>query len=510
MFNPASLYPPLFSSGNTNNNNNNNNSNNNNNGNVPKNNNNTIPTSSLMSNNSNLNNINHHHEITSIPPAMPHPLLNPSLYPGMVPMHPPFIAPPTTSATSLTSTSSRTFSHLHHPHHQQQTSDSFFSTTIPPNAQHIWQKLISEMVETSTFKNELPLARIKKIMKSDEEVRTRTMISAEAPILFAKACEMFIIELTLHAWVHTEDAKRRTLQRNDIATAISKTDIFDFLIDIVTREDGKPAKNGGPNTLNTTATGLTTGQVGSSQQQLKDGSSSLVNGNGNDNTSVVTPTTLHPFTTASLLQPPLTIETPSVVDSSSTTNVSTTNPYLGLHHPLHVLPPVNVGSGMPRIPTSHVSSNTANPFPFLSTPDPTSFGHPYLYHPMMTAPSTSFTTSSGNEQQQANSTTEQQENVNTSAIVDNSTFITSEEAAAVTDNNVSGNIEREEDQQSNDSEEENEIPPPGQHPVDDPNAAAFFNDYYHNPYYTYQTTYQNISEQEQQNNEEEEDSEEWN
>lgn len=42
--------------------------------------------------------------------------------------------------------------------------------------------------------NDLPLARIKRIMKSDEDVR---MISAEAPVLFAKACEMFILELTL-------------------------------------------------------------------------------------------------------------------------------------------------------------------------------------------------------------------------------------------------------------------------------------------------------------------------
>ena len=55
----------------------------------------------------------------------------------------------------------------------------------------------------------LPLARIKKIMKLDDEVK---MISAEAPLLFAKACEMFICELTLRAWVHTEENKRRTLQ----------------------------------------------------------------------------------------------------------------------------------------------------------------------------------------------------------------------------------------------------------------------------------------------------------
>jgi len=68
------------------------------------------------------------------------------------------------------------------------------------------------------------------------------MISAEAPILFAKAAEIFISELSLRAWIHTEDNKRRTLQRNDIAMAITKYDQFDFLIDIVPRDELKPAK----------------------------------------------------------------------------------------------------------------------------------------------------------------------------------------------------------------------------------------------------------------------------
>jgi len=74
------------------------------------------------------------------------------------------------------------------------------------------------------------------IMKSDEDVR---MISAEAPVLFAKACELFILELTLRSWMHSEESKRRTLQRNDIAAAITKTDVFDFLLDIVPREEAK-------------------------------------------------------------------------------------------------------------------------------------------------------------------------------------------------------------------------------------------------------------------------------
>ncbi|KAL7205149.1 hypothetical protein ACSBR2_018136 [Camellia fascicularis] len=73
-------------------------------------------------------------------------------------------------------------------------------------------------------------------MKADEDVR---MISAEEPIAFARACEIFILELTLRSWNHTEENKRRTLQKNDIAAAITRTDIFDFLVDIVPREDLK-------------------------------------------------------------------------------------------------------------------------------------------------------------------------------------------------------------------------------------------------------------------------------
>lgn len=71
-------------------------------------------------------------------------------------------------------------------------------------------------------------------MKADPEVK---MISAEAPILFAKGCDIFITELTMRAWIHAEDNKRRTLQRSDIAAALAKSDMFDFLIDIVPREE---------------------------------------------------------------------------------------------------------------------------------------------------------------------------------------------------------------------------------------------------------------------------------
>ena len=84
--------------------------------------------------------------------------------------------------------------------------------------------------------------------------------------MFSKILEIFITELTMRSWLHTEESKRRTVQvslpsspflpippfahthayqavsrllaqRSDIAMAITKNDMFDFLIDIVPREE---------------------------------------------------------------------------------------------------------------------------------------------------------------------------------------------------------------------------------------------------------------------------------
>ena len=74
--------------------------------------------------------------------------------------------------------------------------------------------------------NDLPLARIKRIMKSDEDVR---MISAEAPVLFAKACEIFVLELAVRSWNAANKNKRKVISKDDVETAIKNTDFFDFL-----------------------------------------------------------------------------------------------------------------------------------------------------------------------------------------------------------------------------------------------------------------------------------------
>ncbi|KAI0511940.1 hypothetical protein KFK09_012574 [Dendrobium nobile] len=116
-----------------------------------------------------------------------------------------------------------TYQHFYHQQQQQEL-------------RTLWANQYREIEQTKDFKNQnLPLARIKKIMKADEDVK---MIAAEAPVVFARACEMFILQLTQKGWTHAVKNKRRTLQKNDIAAAIGQTDIFDFLVDIIPTTEG--------------------------------------------------------------------------------------------------------------------------------------------------------------------------------------------------------------------------------------------------------------------------------
>ncbi|KAL4312761.1 hypothetical protein GQ457_01G037030 [Hibiscus cannabinus] len=108
------------------------------------------------------------------------------------------------------------------------------------NLDLFWQQQMMDIHNTSDFKSnhQLPLARIKRIMKSDKDVK---MISADTPMLFSKACELFILELTLRAWLKTEQGKRRTLQRYDIARAIRQEGAvaLHFLVDAVPLSNNK-------------------------------------------------------------------------------------------------------------------------------------------------------------------------------------------------------------------------------------------------------------------------------
>ncbi|KAI0820679.1 histone-fold-containing protein [Trametes gibbosa] len=170
-----------------------------------------------------------------------------------------------------------------------------------------WQRQVDAAEqETPDYRHPpLPLARIKKVMKSDPEVK---MIAADAPILFCKACEIFIAEITARAFIIADSNKRRTLSRADIAKALSKSDQFDFLIDIVPREEPPgAASQGGIATGKAQKKGAAApGNGGATSQSREDSQqASLENaeGDGEDITNGVDLDQLQ-----SLLQPPGPIE----------------------------------------------------------------------------------------------------------------------------------------------------------------------------------------------------------
>uniref|UniRef100_A0A453SZI6 Transcription factor CBF/NF-Y/archaeal histone domain-containing protein n=2 Tax=Aegilops tauschii TaxID=37682 RepID=A0A453SZI6_AEGTS len=96
-------------------------------------------------------------------------------------------------------------------------------------------------------KHPVQLKRIRKIMKADEGVH---MISAEAPVVFSKACEMLTLEMTMRSWMVTEENKRRILKKSDVAAAVARTDVYDFLADIIPldemKEEGVGLHRAGP------------------------------------------------------------------------------------------------------------------------------------------------------------------------------------------------------------------------------------------------------------------------
>ncbi|KAH9442145.1 hypothetical protein KEM48_005427 [Puccinia striiformis f. sp. tritici PST-130] len=118
------------------------------------------------------------------------------------------------------------------------------TTTTQTFLPEFWSHIIRNAEEyQSDFKDgQLPLARIKKLVKSDPDVK---MIANEVTVLLDKACEIFINEITVRAFLVANSLNRRTVSTSDVAMAISQSDMFDFLIDIVPQlsQDADPTAN---------------------------------------------------------------------------------------------------------------------------------------------------------------------------------------------------------------------------------------------------------------------------
>ena len=82
--------------------------------------------------------------------------------------------------------------------------------------------------------DELPLARIKRIMKQDSCDPHPRMVCADAVPFMAFAAQLFIGHVTMIAWINfTLRAKRNTLHLKDLKEAVVSSSKLDFLIDVV-------------------------------------------------------------------------------------------------------------------------------------------------------------------------------------------------------------------------------------------------------------------------------------
>eukprot|EP00656_Telonema_subtile_P018267 TRINITY_DN19850_c0_g1_i1.p1 TRINITY_DN19850_c0_g1~~TRINITY_DN19850_c0_g1_i1.p1 ORF type:complete len:270 (+),score=85.66 TRINITY_DN19850_c0_g1_i1:77-886(+) len=81
-----------------------------------------------------------------------------------------------------------------------------------------------------------PLARIRKIIKADPEVKT---VNKESLQLIGKATEMLLGELAKAALHVAEKQKRKTVNYNDVATVVRTHEVFQFLEDTVRPSTGE-------------------------------------------------------------------------------------------------------------------------------------------------------------------------------------------------------------------------------------------------------------------------------
>nr|KYP72845.1 Nuclear transcription factor Y subunit C-1 [Cajanus cajan] len=90
-----------------------------------------------------------------------------------------------------------------HPRDAPEYTNQLQQDVLQQQLNNFWAKQCQEIGEATNFKTpNMPLSRIRKIMKADED-----------------------------------ENKKKTLQKSDIASAITKNDMFDFLVDIFPRDD---------------------------------------------------------------------------------------------------------------------------------------------------------------------------------------------------------------------------------------------------------------------------------
>ncbi|KCZ82336.1 hypothetical protein H312_00359 [Anncaliia algerae PRA339] len=97
-----------------------------------------------------------------------------------------------------------------------------------PICSQFWGNKNEEIESNENFflKHDLPLARIKKLMRVEEDVKN---IGGEVTPLFSKITQTFIEEVTIKALDKAYNRKKRIIQKSDINDVFSSSEIYDFL-----------------------------------------------------------------------------------------------------------------------------------------------------------------------------------------------------------------------------------------------------------------------------------------
>ncbi|XP_078438218.1 nuclear transcription factor Y subunit C-2-like [Wolffia australiana] len=100
-----------------------------------------------------------------------------------------------------------------------------------------WEHQLQSLNNPAAMKKQLlPLSRIKRMMKENHEIQVLQMrIGGGAPLLFSKACELFMMEVTFRAWLHAEMSNRQTIEADDIIGGVSQVSAYHFLLNVVQR-----------------------------------------------------------------------------------------------------------------------------------------------------------------------------------------------------------------------------------------------------------------------------------
>jgi len=95
---------------------------------------------------------------------------------------------------------------------------------------------------TPSIKNHFPVARIKRIMQADDDVGKVAQVT---PVVVSKALELFMVSLVTKAAAEAKLRNSKRVSSIHLKQAITKTECFDFLNEIVSKVADAPEKNEG-------------------------------------------------------------------------------------------------------------------------------------------------------------------------------------------------------------------------------------------------------------------------